>query len=1372
MNVARFFQGWTRMRLLAVSSLLLTAFLSARMATAQVSGEGTIEGTISDSTGAAIPDATVTATSVTTHASTSRTSSSTGYYSISPLPLGIYTVKVEAKGFETLVQDNLDVSGLNSLAFNPSLKNGATSETVTVTDAPPALDTDSANLGAVLENETYSNLPLTVAATQERDPTAFALLTPGAQPGTDGRLPSISGTPGHQAALYLDGVSTETLNQQGDNRTVALNVDVDAVDSMQVITSVPPAEYTGAGAENITLKSGTLHYHGQVVEIIRNTAFDTFTFSQKQSTVTAASAPFDCHVAAPGTCPAPKAVEHTSEFSAAGGGYIPHTGKKVFFFIAYDRFHGRSGTTPNFTTIPTALEEAGDFTQLNQPTTAITPTGLAGVGGDPSGGGANPAFLYDPTTNNCAAVTSCTRMPFQGLKNGIPTYNVIPTADLSPISLKLQSYLPNIAGSPNAGHANSVLPTVISGNYGNQGTSGRDNYNWDWRWDYDISPRNRISTIGAMGHDQYATNFSNFYNDTPYTTGDLPLIVPKVYAVEDAYQFSSHLTNQFKYGYTRFYMPIFAPVATAAYSPGAFGITNLPAGQGALDFPNVTFGTSNFSNGTKVGDAQWGANTSGQATQVTIPNNYALTDNVQWVKRNHVILMGFSYMFEGLNNGNPITVSNILPLAYKQSPTANYLAGKTSIDTSNTGYGYASFLLGAADPITGYSLNYNPTQYTRAKTAAPYVEDHWKVNRKLTIDAGLRWDYLPPVHEKSVPLPAGNFTFSYLNPNIANPLAGFNGALEFAGNYGGSTGTISCGCTTPIQTYWKNWGPRLGIIYAVDSRTVFSAGVGITYSQGGGTGGGQLSGGPAPAANSSGQVLGAATSISSPGDVTVGPTAGPSFWLSQNTAYLNGATVPTAVANTALGGGTAAFNTSQPPPTPGTATQSLAAGNYLLNGAVVTPGAMGFDDFYQSGRASEYTIYDARLQRSITNNLTVSVAYVGSEGHHAYIKGATSPRGYYSNNVDPRYLLTLGPVAGYNASGTANSIPLLLAPATSANLAIMNAHNVATPANAANFIAAANAFPSTSSLTIAQLLVAFPQYASVADSWGGPNTLNFAYNAFQFTLSQRTSHGLTFNINYNFSKDVGDDAALRSGFALPAGAVDGETQAWKADRIDRSRTQLDIPEWVNVYGVYELPFGHQGHWGGNSLLSREIIGGWRVSGIYTYNAGTPVGVTWSGGCPNNPAPGYGSTCLPSYNPAFTGTNARINGPYGSGPNGYIYANTNITKIQYLNVNAFTTPKDISTVPGFHQYLFGNVARTAPYGLRNEGTQNGGNASISRSFPLPHETSFEFQAEVLNLWNKQTFGGPSGSWSVGSTSFGNVGAPGAIRSWQFVGHIKF
>src|ERR1035438_1323793 len=79
------------------------------------------------------------------------------------------------------------------------------------------------------------------------------------------------------------------------------------------------------------------------------------------------------------------------------------------------------------------------------------------------------------------------------------------------------------------------------------------------------------------------------------------------------------------------------------------------------------------------------------------------------------------------------------------------------------------------------------------------------------------------------------------------------------------------------------------------------------------------------------------------------------------------------------------------------------------------------------------------------------------------------------------------------------------------------------------FTTAANANQNSSTLTVAQGLVAFPQYSSVGDGWG-ENMQNFSYNSMQITLLQRESHGLTFNVNYTYSKNIGDDGTFRSGY--------------------------------------------------------------------------------------------------------------------------------------------------------------------------------------------------------------------------------------------------
>jgi len=292
---------------------------------------------------------------------------------------------------------------------------------------------------------------------------------------------------------------------------------------------------------------------------------------------------------------------------------------------------------------------------------------------------------------------------------------------------------------------------------------------------------------------------------------------------------------------------------------------------------------------------------------------------------------------------------------------------------------------------------------------------------------------------------------------------------------------------------------------------------------------------------------------------------------------------------------------------------------------------------------------------------------------------------------------------------------------------------------------------------------------------GGAYTDNFSYNALQITLSQRTAHGLTFNVNYTYSKNIGDDGTFRSGYNIPAGALDGNGQSWHQNRIDRSWTSVSLPQLLNAYGVYKLPFGRAGQFGGNSFLGRQLLGGWQLSGVYTYSSGGPMTVTWStGGNCANAAPNAGQ-CQVSYAPGYTGS-PRINGSYGSGPSGFTACNIGIgsgcTARNYVDTNAFKAPTDISTVSGTHQYLIGNIARSAAYGLRNPGNQNL-NAAIHRSFNLPGEKAvFVFEADCTNVWNKVTFGGPNSGWGS-TTTFGQVtSASGSPRDWQFAGHITF
>jgi hypothetical protein len=143
--------------------------------------------------------------------------------------------------------------------------------------------------------------------------------------------------------------------------------------------------------------------------------------------------------------------------------------------------------------------------------------------------------------------------------------------------------------------------------------------------------------------------------------------------------------------------------------------------------------------------------------------------------------------------------------------------------------------------------------------------------------------------------------------------------------------------------------------------------------------------------------------------------------------------------------------------------------------------------------------------------------------------------------------------------------------------------------------------------------------------------------------------------------------------------------------------------------------------------------------------------------------------MPSVNPAYNGS-PRINGKYGSGPGGYTFANA--SNIKYVDINAFQNPANVSTAAATSQYLIGNAPRTVAYGIRNPANQSN-NASIRKSFALPHETSFIFEADINNVLNLMIWGGANASWGNTSTTFGEVGAPGTTpRDWQLAGHVNF
>ena len=407
-------------------------------------------------------------------------------------------------------------------------------------------------------------------------------------------------------------------------------------------------------------------------------------------------------------------------------------------------------------------------------------------------------------------------------------------------------------------------------------------------------------------------------------------------------------------------------------------------------------------------------------------------------------------------------------------------------------------------------------------------------------------------------------------------------------------------------------------------------------------------------------------------------------------------------------------------------------------------------DSYRGAKTPQYINWTFGLQRQLTHEMSLTISYVGSQGHFLAVSGAVGAR----NNKLPYALRAL---AGYNVSGTtatpcagtACTAPLMGQKATAANLALASSLGFAAP----NPYSGATYYASNS---VYQYYQPFPQFSGLSDTTSYVG--NTSYNALQLSLRQRTAHGLDFMLNYTYSKSIDDIAA--NGVRLPDNP-----------KLDRSISTTDQPQNLTSTAVYKLPFGH-GHIGGDNFWVNALGGGWSLSGIFSYHSGTPLSLSGSG-CGGS---GILNTCMPN---AVAGVAARIPGKqYGenitaspTSPN-YYAATTN----QYINPAAFsvnsnaTGPQAVNVGQGPELYVPGNASRI---GAGNVWSMSAYNLDfgVKRSFPIWREAKLQFEADCFNATNHVIWGAVGGQ--VNGSGYGLVTSlSNSPRDWQFSGRINW
>ena len=320
--------------------LLLVAAVFATSTTAVAQSTATLQGTVTDAKGAVLPNATVVAKNRSTSAERTVQTDTNGYYQISALPVGVYSVEVRVQGFKTQVADSVTLEVAKTAVQNFQMDVGAISEQVLVSSDVPVIETATVSVGTVINQRTVQEIPL-----NGRHFVDLGLLIPGSvTPPQNGFLTAplrgqgsfAFNTAGNREDTVNFMINGVNLNDMVQNQ-ITFQPSINTVQEFKVDNSTFSAEYgRNSGAiVNIATRSGTNDYHGELFEFLRNDVLDARNF-------------FD----------AKKPPFHRNQFGLNIGGplHLPHFGEggsaigyngknRTFFFFSYEGLRQRQGLT-------------------------------------------------------------------------------------------------------------------------------------------------------------------------------------------------------------------------------------------------------------------------------------------------------------------------------------------------------------------------------------------------------------------------------------------------------------------------------------------------------------------------------------------------------------------------------------------------------------------------------------------------------------------------------------------------------------------------------------------------------------------------------------------------------------------------------------------------------------------------------------------------------------------------------------------------------------------------------------------------------------------------------------------------------------------
>jgi hypothetical protein len=1229
---------------------------------------GAIVGSVTDSSGAAITDANVTLTNVGTAEKRSQTSGSDGLFTFVNLFPGQYRVDVEKQGFKHFARTGIVVEVQQSTRIDLALQVGEVSQVVEVTAETPLLQSETSSLGTVVDTREANELPL-----NGRNIYNLATVTPSVIPqgNTEGTVVGknpfdfanyqIGGAFANEGAEYLDG---QPLNIGYINLPFLVPTQ-DAISEFKVQDNNLGPEWGkfAGGVINMSTKSGTNTWHGTAYEYLRNKVFNANEYFHKNSEINGT----------PPTSNQPPPFTQ-NQFGAAIGG--PVLKNKTFAFFSYEGFRLRTGTPFN-TTVPTLQERQGDFSDL------CNNLNFSGSGICQDTNGTSPVHqIYNPLT---ATSLTSTRSPFP--------FNCI--ADLTPYCQTHAPTVGNLINPTSAFLLNKLVANPTAGpgvtvlNFLKDASTGGDTDAYIARVDQTINSKQTIFgrfaywKLLSLGQDPFGTGLCK--DRCTENTKSKSVALGYNYAINPTTIFNLNASIS-RFIYLR------TPVNSAfdmskegwptAYNPLVPGIERTPL--------TPCFGQ----NDSLVSCSQ------GQSAISDYNTQFNISPQVTMIRGHHTYVWGMQ-LEEGYDNylqtntgGGLISFGGAWTSAVPNTIGAGNLQGAGA----GNGEDFADFLLGYGNgqgaafgnQTTGSLVISGPISGKQTYRAF-YFGDTWHVTNKLTLNIGARYELQGPWSERFDKM-------TYFNPRVTN--SSVTGCSGVAGSpcpgdlFLVKTGVNSSRNNLPLSK--KEFLPRLGFAYALDSKTVIRGGYGIFFIPN------YVSFGTNPYVD---PVSSATSNFFSSNDHGVSPSG----TLNANTC-----------AEPTLGGGTLVCLGAGP------FNQAAGGANNLtaVPGRNPQPNVSQYILNQNNFSATGYTVqkygyleqYNLDIQRELPAGFFVDVAYAGSHGVHLE---------QFNTNINQIPDGLIAQAASQFAAGQPVTIATPVCPPA--------------PALCPNYPFSQN-LPGAlgpSGLIQGQLDRPFPQYAGL--NLNGFGCCSSNYNALQATVTRRFQGGGTMLVSYTNAKLMSNTDTLTSWLEGGTTGGVGGIQDWNNLQGERSLSSQDVPQRLVVSYVLDLPFGHGKRFAsGLNGVANGVVSGWGLDGITTFQRGFPVKISW-GGSDALTGAGLGIGSLrPDYIP---GCDKNVSG-------------SAVARVkEWFNTACFTAPSGNNgsvNVPN-NPWTFGNEPRVDA-SLRQQGVVNFDFAVFKRT-TIMERLALEFRAEFFNIFNHPQFGPPNGT--VTSSTFGQV-----------------